>query len=84
MNDKFDEQAETLLPCQCGDYLDQWPLHRGWCANKHRSAVAAALREQLAEARKIMDSHSCATKMGMYTLTPCGICAWLTANREGK
>ena len=45
---------------------------------------AEALRTQLAEQRRCMESHNCAEKMGMFTLTPCLTCAWLAANREGK
>ena len=141
MSDKFDQQAEALLPCECDGFLYvdgvAMKAHTILCPAYYRLIVAAALKEafrdgfvaghlkiehelaqaqaeiarlgkqrddlnylvdlyrqnhedaealrtQLAEQRRCMESHNCAEKMGMFTLTPCLTCAWLAANREGK
>ena len=52
-----------------------------WLA-ANREGKPDVVREQVAEAKRCMESHNCAEKMGMFTLTPCLICAWLAANRE--
>ena len=54
-----------------------------WLA-ANREGKPDVVREQVAEAKRCMESHNCAEKMGMFTLTPCLICAWLAANREDK
>ena len=52
MSDKYDEQAEALLPCSCGgvfvDGVINETLHddRGECPAYFRPVVAAALREK--------------------------------------
>lgn len=44
--DKFDEEAEEWLPCECGTYLQQGlGIHRSSCGVWKRPAVATRLRE---------------------------------------
>ena len=51
MTDKYDEQAESLLPCQLlpGCYTASKLLHNYDCCAWKRPTVAAALREKDAE-----------------------------------